>query len=681
MTDYSKKVPTLISNTVSNADELSRWILDWNDIQYIDQRYAPGLHIGPANKAAGVDDGIANNPVLVTTDAVVSQKDGVFRYLESRCAPDRRLLPDDPERRSLAEELFDYFWHELWRPVGRYVYAKILPHKSCTAPLMKHKVPLTDRLIVTFFYRVLAWRIKVGLELEKHPPEGELEKIEKVFARVENLLDDGREYLTGDTLTVADMMFAVNSAPVILPPEFGGAIARIDDLPDDLRQQVLEFQSRPAGQFAARIYRKHRPPLCDQSQLPGEPGLLSRMKSYMQDLLFGRRFQIWLYGYLGSKKPVFKLGGQVAVNKHELVTELLDRDEDFTIKEINGDRMAKLSVPFFLGMDRSPEHDREFAITRSVAHRDDGERIRAFVRKTAQEQVELAREFGRIDVVSSFAEVVMVRLLADYFGVEGPSEAAMKRWMRILFWDLFLNNDDDEAVHHRALQAAGALKERLERLIVARQQVLEDDPEGLADNLLNRMIRARREPGNEWFDDDAIRRNISGLIIGALFTNSRALVLVLDELLKRPGELQQAREAALAGDVDTVHQYAYEALRFNPHNPFLLRYVPEEQSLGGDGKKYTIKAKSKVIVGLSPAMFDPDHFPDPKTFDCERDLTSYMHFGYGYHACYGRYINAVTIPELTAAILRLENLARARGRAGDILYEGPFPSNFSLSFG
>ncbi len=681
MSEYSKKVPTLVSNTISNADELSRWVLDLNGIPYIDERHAPGLHIKLSNRAAGVTDGISNNPVLVTTDAVVSQKDGVFRYLEARCAPGKRLCPDQPDRRDLTEELFKYFWDELWRPVGRYVYAKMLPHRKYTAPLMRERVPFTEKFIVTFFYGLLARRIASGLELDKYRPEGELEKIKRVFARVEELLGDGRRYLTGATLTIADMMFAVNSAPVILPAEFGGSMAKIHSVPDDLRRQILEFQNTVAGQFAIRIYREHRPPGCDQGQLPEEPGCLARMKDYFAKLFFGRRFRIWLFSLANRRMPVFKFGARVYVNKHDLVTGLLDRDRDFTIREINRDRMAALSVAFFLGMDRSPEHDREHTITRSVVHDGDGAKIRKLLRESAGEQIELARDFKRIDVVSSLAEVVMVRLLRDYFGVDGPDETTMKSWMRILFWDLFLNQDDNQKIHRRALRAGAALKDHLERTIARRKRALQDDSDALADTLLDRMIRKQREPGNEWFDDDTIRRNISGLIIGALPTNSKAVVLVLDELLERPEELRRAAEAATQGDMKAVHQYAYEALRFNPHNPAIARFAEDDQSLeGAGGKTYKIRAKSVVIAGLSPAMFDPETFPRPGQFDCQRDLNSYMHFGYGFHECYGTYINAMAIPEMTAAVLKLKNLKRAPGRAGRGLYEGPFPNNFVLTF-
>ncbi|MEO6845074.1 MAG: hypothetical protein ABI184_07875, partial [Ginsengibacter sp.] len=60
----------------------------------------------------------------------------------------------------------------------------------------------------------------------------------------------------------------------------------------------------------------------------------------------------------------------------------------------------------------------------------------------------------------------------------------------------------------------------------------------------------------------------------------------------------------------------------------------------------------------------------------------YMNYGFGLHECYGKYINAVTISEFTAAVLRLKNVRREKGRTGQGigLKAGPFPNNFVVAF-
>jgi len=131
-----------------------------------------------------------------------------------------------------------------------------------------------------------------------------------------------------------------------------------------------------------------------------------------------------------------------------------------------------------------------------------------------------------------------------------------------------------------------------------------------------------------------------------------------------------------------MYGYVSEALRFNPHQPLLMRYTESEQTITGRGKTYSIPAKSKVFATISAAAFDPSAFPAPKKFDPAR-TSVYMNYGFALHECYGKYINMVTITEFVAAVLRLPNVRRAKGIEGQGtgLMEGPFPNNFVVEFG
>ncbi|MCA9688337.1 MAG: cytochrome P450 [Myxococcales bacterium] len=679
---HPRRTPRLVSNTVSNADEVSRWILDRAGIAYVDERHAPGLHIKPANRAAGRSEGIANNPVLLLADGLAYAKDGVFRYVEERCAPALRLLPDDAERRRDATELYERFLSGLWRPVGRLVYKHLLPHRRYTVPLVTRGVPWDEALTFRLFYGCMARSIADGLELERFAEDELVAQIDAECCEVERRLGDGRPFLTGDTLTIADLVFAVVVAPLTLPPEFRGSVARsLEELPESLHGHVERMRGRVAGEFALRLFREHRPPLYDQDALPPEEGLFRRM------WLRIRRFVLspWLVTrgmWLVQRwMPSFRLSNTVYINRHKSVAEVLHRDEDFTIAQINGERMERLYVPFFLGMDRSPQRDRELALMRGVVRAGDLERIRGFVRAQAGALLGAQMRFGRVDVPATIAEPVMIRVIEDYFGVAAAREHEARRWLRAYFYDLFLNLNDDQDVRASALAAAGALKVVIEETISGHRRALARG-EPLADNLLSRLLALQIADPEGWPDDDAIRRNITGMIIGALSTTCEATVLALDELLRRPRELAAASAAAIAGDLEAVRGYVFEALRFNRFTPAVFRHASREQTVDVEGKDKprTIPAGSTVFAALGPAMFDPREFPNPLEFDPARS-GAYMLFGYGYHECFGKHINAVTIPELVAAILRLPNLRRASGLIGGPgLREGPFTTHFVVLF-
>jgi cytochrome P450 len=127
------------------------------------------------------------------------------------------------------------------------------------------------------------------------------------------------------------------------------------------------------------------------------------------------------------------------------------------------------------------------------------------------------------------------------------------------------------------------------------------------------------------------------------------------------------RKAAGTGDEAAIRQCVYEALRFTPQTPALLRY----QKANGN---------TALLMTVS-AMFDPKAFPQPGNFDATRPLEKYLHFGHGMHLCYGRMINGVQLPALVGAIVQLPNLRRASGRFRPVLYEGPFPDRLVVEFG
>ncbi len=396
------------------------------------------------------------------------------------------------------------------------------------------------------------------------------------------------------------------------------------------------------------------------------------------------RVQTWftlvVSGFLRRFWPVASIGGNIWITRHADVIDVLTRDEDFTISEINQTRTEHVNGPFVLSMDKSEQHDREKALLNRLVSPDDLDRIRKIVQETALSVVQAARQRGQIDVVEELTHFVPLVLLDRYFGVPGPDQTTMKRWMRALFNDLFLNLNDDPVIRKKSEDAFAGLKPYMEKLIVSRQtDVAQMSPDRLVssdDDLLTRLLLLQREPEFiSWLDNDTIRRNLAGLIIGSVDTVSKATTQGLDELFRRPDALKRAIASAKNNDVEGIRRTLWEALRFYPHNPIVLRHSRVATKVGGRD----VPAGKTIFVGILSAMFDSGVFKSPDEFNSERNNT-YLHFGYGLHACQGRYINGVVIPELAAALLRLPNLKRVSGSAGQIGFDGPFPESWTLAF-
>jgi cytochrome P450 len=409
------------------------------------------------------------------------------------------------------------------------------------------------------------------------------------------------------------------------------------------------------------------------------------MSSIANNLASNVTLQRFISALLRQLDPVLRLKSTAILTLHADVVDVLNRDTEFTVSQINAARTNRDDGPFVLSMDRGPQHDREKAMLNDVVSRDDLTWIREIVRTAATDLVEKAKPSGQIDIVDGLYRAVPLRLLDVYFGMPGPDKQTMMKWMRALFYDIFLNVGNDATVSAAAHTAFTALKPYMDNRIAARKLEIAGLPADYVasqtDDLLTRMLLLQRLPEYaDWLNDDAIQRNLGGLIIGAVDTTNKACVQIIDQLLRRNVEFKSAVQAAESDDIATVRRFAYEALRFNPHNPILLRYAANSVIVGSSsGHPKELAAGTTVILSILSAMFDPTAFPDPGKFDAARQ-TPYLHFGHGLHECQGRHINAVQIPEILAPLLRLPNLRRASGPRGQIQYDGPFPNMMVLDF-
>ena len=676
---YEKLVPTLVTNSTGGQDELARWVLDWNGVLHREEAHAPGFSRAVTERLTG-NNTERSSPVLIKTDALVYTAESIVRYLDMKSTPGKKLIPTDNTLAATLWELFDLFIYTLDEHITHYVYAQMLPNTSMTKKVFSQGAPLMEKLGYQFGYTSLANRLIK--ESQNVSGVDSLVQIKNIFTRVDALLSDGRKYLLGDNLSLADFAFSSIASYMILPAEFGGTMPTISQVPEQFRNVVTELRTTPAGQFVLRLYYEHRMTIWPQD-VPEEPNVVTKLIQKLEIILGAKKANVFYF--LQNRFPILRVWFTkiLTVNKNDLLVELLQRDQDFTIEEINAKTMAHQKGAFFLGMDRmNPQFDRERNFVRKTARKEDLELIRSYVRQSTEDIIAQARVFGKLDVADSLCRVVLVRFISTYFGVPGPRESMMQEWLRALFYDLFLNFSHNKVKHHEAIEAANERKAWLQQLIMERKQDLKDG-KSLADNILNRMILMQAEPGNEWFDDDTIQRNMGGLITGILETTNKAVILVLDELFNRPEIFRKAIKTAISGDMKKMYGYVSEALRFNPAQPGVIRYSVNDQILKGNGtKEYKIPANSTVFALTAAAMFDPEAFPDPKTFNPERNST-YMNYGFALHECYGKYINEVTISEFVAAVLRLENVQRLPGRAGSGtgLHIGPFPNNFVVTFG
>jgi len=381
-------------------------------------------------------------------------------------------------------------------------------------------------------------------------------------------------------------------------------------------------------------------------------------------ILFKQAFTRLLLGLARALTPVLRWKNSTFVFRAEDVKEVLNRNQDFTIAEINGPHIERHIGPFILGMDDGPQYQRDISILRAATKREDSQRIASFIRKEAENIIsDLPKEF---DLVQDYTRQLPYLLISDYFGTPGPDRTSMLRWNRSIFWDVFLDLKEKPEIRSAALKSSSEMLPYLKNLTLENKNRAVKGME-LEDNMLNRLIKMQ-DGETSFFSDEEIAGKFAGTLMGTLEPINKACVYVLQQFFARKKILKKAIEAAKSEDKKTMKELALEALRFQPNMPVLMRFSKKEQQLG----KHRIGAEQTVYAMTYSAMFDPRQVEKPKQFLPGRPAEDMMYLGYGQHRCFGNYINLVAIPEMLIVLLKIEGLKPK----GKLIKEGPFPDRW-----
>ncbi|PHZ83841.1 cytochrome P450 [Paremcibacter congregatus] len=363
------------------------------------------------------------------------------------------------------------------------------------------------------------------------------------------------------------------------------------------------------------------------------------------------------------------------VTAYEDVLEVMNLDQVF--QTTYAPKMALLTEGnnFFLGMQEGPDYINNVSNMRLAANRNDiDEIITPFI--SAEIASVLVAAQGKLDVPRTLTKPVLARLVGHYFGTPGPSEDVLIDWTHTMFHYIFFDFSDEAEIVAAAQTASAGCRVYLDQAIAARQKNGE-----MRDDVLGRCLKLQTAemPG---MDNLGIRNNFLGMITAMLPTISNATTRVLDQLLARPEVLAGAQAAARSGDDELLSRYIVEAFRFNPMNPVIFRRAAEDHTLAaGTLRQREIPKGCFVFAANLSAMFDPWVIPSPGRFDLSRSPDQYILWGGGIHKCFGEQISRTVMPVFLKEILKLPNLKRASGPAGQMDNAGtPFPQHLTITF-
>jgi cytochrome P450 len=406
------------------------------------------------------------------------------------------------------------------------------------------------------------------------------------------------------------------------------------------------------------------------------------------------------FGLLRRIRPIFIFKKLVVVTRARDIRDVLQRFDDFTLSDVIDPGMPWGT--FLMTVDWRQRHAQERQLLQGAVDPTDVDKIRAIADARCRRQIDTAG--GRIDVVSELLEPVMVDIAKEYFGVPPLAGCTQKmaHAMRDLAGIIMVNPPVGSEPWSRSRASIASITDLLLQELSHKSSALAGPPPAPpANDLLTRLVqRLHGAGGPNWFDEDWIRRYLTGLLATGGATIVRAGAGAIDQILAHPGGLEKAQAAAIELDqavqsatqqsapqqcVDErrgrLRHFVYEALRFRPMLPLLVRDAPRETVIAyGTKDARIVRAGTKVFAPPLAAMFDPEALSDPERFDPSRPFECYLHFGSGPRQCFGQYIAETVLLEVFRSLLVLPDLSRAAGSKGRLAFDGPAAASLVVTF-
>jgi cytochrome P450 len=630
----------MISARVSPMVELARWLFERQGLPYAEEPHAPILHVIFTRLARGGNE----IPVVVCAEGVWDGGPDVVRRLDEKSRPGERLLAEAPALHQEQQAFVDFLFSKLLKQVRRHVYAQLLPMKDMLVPVVTEGAPLWERLFVSKLYPLWRQLMIKGLDFSADLIAQAPGDIHAAFDFVEGRLPAGQKFLGGEAPGTLDIVFSALTAPVIFPAEYGAKLPKFSELPPALRDFIEALRARRAGRLVLDVYAEAR----------GTPQVKLTFKSARRSWA-PPSVVVSLANLLRCVAPRLSLRKWFVVSRWQDVQAVLADDVNFAVGPVNAARIEEVSGAFVLGMDRGVRLLQERRALYAAQEAIDLGRLRQTIQTESGRLLTTASTgLGRIDVVNGYARLVAARAAVALFGVAGPSEPDLMRVTRRIFHHTFLNLSDDPVIRELAIGAGQELSSWIDGEIARRRAA-----QNLGEDFLGGLLT--QSPSNG-LDDDGIRRTLAGMLVGAIDTTTTAVANIIAELSADPRVAR--RVAADLDDERRLMGWCWELLRRRPHNPLVLRSAVATTQLGNS----EIARGAKVVALTLGAMHDPAAFPRPRSLDPTRPFSRYLHFGAGIHACAGRNISAIQIPELVGALLR----AKPTG-FGPLLMDGSFP--------
>ena len=396
-----------------------------------------------------------------------------------------------------------------------------------------------------------------------------------------------------------------------------------------------------------------------------------------------------IVGVARRRRPVLRIGSSLFVTRAEIVREVLERDDDFSLGPLNARKF--LTGDFVISMDPGERYQAEKRLILGSLPSGRIQSLETLAEGAARRVLAQRGGDKRVDVVA-LSEAVTAELVETFWGVPiatassrvlraAPGSETLRLWLRKLASALASSSEAPfgaaEIARHCSVEYLAFMRSWVDGVRSGTTA---------SGGALARL--ARSAP-----DADTALRNAAGILVVASAVITKAFAHALQQLLLRPAELARAADEARAGRRPELSRALFEALRFNPVFPILVREAPRATVLAaGTPHETLVPAGATVFVSPLAALFDPEAVPEPDRFLAGRSprLNAQFRsagdrygvaqggvdllFGGGQHRCLGDEIALAVITSMAIPLLA-ENPQRGERR---IRYDGAAAARFEV---
>jgi glutathione S-transferase len=246
----SDDLPVLWQYSFSNYNEKARWALDFKGIGHRRHSLMPGWP-----RSLWMSRGDRTLPVLDLDSRRIMDSTRIIEALEER-NPEPALYPADLEERRHALDLEEFFDEHAGHDMRRVGFWELRENLGYGLDFMTTDQPRVAAAVARaglrasfpFVWRYMSERYDFTEESVKRSRDTLAAALDRIEAERE-----GRDYLVGETFTVADLTAAALLYPMVWPPGFPY------ELPDPPDWEFLEpLRDHPALGWISETWRRHR---------------------------------------------------------------------------------------------------------------------------------------------------------------------------------------------------------------------------------------------------------------------------------------------------------------------------------------------------------------------------------------------------------------------------------------